>query len=197
MAFTYTVNKPNFNEKSLLPGTALNYRAGSVATGNFKEGNGIVVMCTPLVLEIDLFELHSLTFERISIPVDDFIKNKVTLQVLTIEDGIGSEPTGAEPTDIYPPDAVTNLRAEHTDTSVSLYWENPADDFDHAKVLVNGAVVNDSVTGETIVQNMLTPGDFYEFTIVTVDAAGNESEGASISLTLNAAGDTTINLVIA
>ncbi|MGA4519214.1 fibronectin type III domain-containing protein [Solibacillus silvestris] len=197
MAFTYTVSKPNFNDKSLLPGTALNYRAGSVATGDFKEGNGIVVMCTPLVLEIDLFELHTLTFQRISIPVDDFIKNKVTLQVLTIEDGIGNEPTGAIPTDIYPPEPVNNLRAEYTDTTVSLYWDNPLDDVDHVKVLLNDTVEHDNITGTTVVQTMLQPDTTYRFAVIVVDAAGNESESRNIEVTMNAVGDTTINLAIA
>ena len=197
MAFTYTVSKPNYDEKSLLPGTAVNYKAGTVANGDFKEGNGIVVMCTPLVLEIDLFELQTLEFERISVPVENFISGLVSLKVLTIEDGIGNEPTGAIPTDLTPPDEVGDLRVEHRDTTATLYWTNPTVDFDHVKLFRDGMLVNGNITGTTIVQNLLAPDVTYIYTLTTVDAAGNESSGRDIEFTMNSAGDTTVNFVIA
>lgn len=197
MAFTYTVSKPNYDENSLLPGTAVNYTTGTVANGDFKEGNGIVVMCTPLVLEIELFELQTLSFERVSVPVEQFMDGTVELKVLTIEDGVGTEPTGAIPTDLTPPDEVGDLRVEHTDTSATLYWTNPTVDFHHAKLFRDGMLVDGNVTGTTIVQTMLAPDVTYIYTITTVDAAGNESTGREIEFTMNSLGDTTVNFVIA
>lgn len=197
MAFIYTVSKPNYNEKTLLPGTAVHYQAGTVAGGDFKEGNGIVVLCTPLLLEIDLFELHLKVFERIVVPIEDFVASKIRLQVLTIEDGVGNEPTGSIPTDIYPPEEVDSLRAEHTDTSITFYWNNPSADFAYTKVLRDNVIVANNLLGSTLVESALTPGTMYFYKFVTVDPLGNESPGQFISIVMNAAGDKTINLVIA
>lgn len=198
MAFVYTVNKPNYNEVDLIPGTAVHYKAGTVADGNFTEGNGIVLMCTPLNLEIELFDVHIRDFVRVSVPVDDFVAGNVVMQVLTIEDGTGVEPTGAIPTDIIPPSEVTALRVEYTDTSAAFYWTNPTEaDFNVLNIYRDSVLVADSVTIETITELGLASGQEYTYTFVTHDSSGNMSAGKSITFTTNAVGDTTVNLAVA
>lgn len=195
MAFTYTVNRPVYDEKNLRPGTAVHYEVGTVANGDFIEGNGIVVMCTPLVLEIELFNVHTLEFEQVSVPIEDFVKSSVVLQVLTVEDGIGSEPTGAIPTDIYPPDEVSDLRVEYNDTVNTFYWSNPGDnDFSHIKIFRDGMLLANNITVELFSENTLAPDVTYTYTIATVDKIGNESAGKHITFTMNKAGDKTLNI---
>lgn len=86
-----------------------------------------------------------------------------------------------------PPDEVTNLSASATDSQVTLTWSDPGDsDFDHVNVswTPGGAVVREVGPGtQSYTAVELTNGTEYIFTVRTVDAAGNVSDGKAITAT--------------
>ncbi|MGM7682869.1 hypothetical protein ACSVDA_12015 [Cytobacillus sp. Hm23] len=189
--FTYTTNKEVFNDRDFLPGTAVHFQTGTVEEGDFKEGNAIVVLSTFLNLEVDLFNIHTYEFERISVPIESYINGKVKLKVLTIEGG----DTGSEPTDIYPPGEVLGLYVEHSDTINNFFWTNTSSDYHHIKILRDGIEVS-TVNAESFSETeVLSPGTEHTYTFISVDIAGNESNGTEITFTMNELGDTTLNRV--
>lgn len=87
--------------------------------------------------------------------------------------------------DVKPPSNVTNLNVAATGTAgeALITWSNPTSDFDHVRILRDGAEIVDNITDESYTDSGLTSGNTYEYTVITVDAAGNESSGVSESYT--------------
>ncbi len=100
-----------------------------------------------------------------------------------------------DPTDTTAPTNVTKFVASPADGQVTLSWTNPADaDFDGVTITMTPAA-GDLATAKTIKKSEiaygstglatytvtgLTNGTEYTFTIVSVDASGNKSEGEVI-----------------
>lgn len=200
MPFLYTESKQVFNVASMLPGTAFHYQAGSAADGTFQEGNAVLLECTPLEVQLQLFDLQLQAVTEISVAVDAFNSGDVQLKVLTIEDGVGTEATGAIPSDITPPALVTGFSVTYTDTTATLAWTNPTDaDFSHVRVLLNGSLFADNVTATTLATQAgdIVAATAYTVSVVAVDTKGNASEAVEVTFTTNEAGDTTSNTVAA
>jgi hypothetical protein len=184
--FSFTKQADVFSKDTILPGTAVHVQGGTRADNTFFEGNGIVTSVDPLSLVIELYELHRKEFQTVTVTIEDFLNGKTDLQVLTIEDGVGTEATGAVPSDLTPPGEVTNLAATFTDTTVTLTYEMPTDaDFSHVQIFKDDVLVQDNVTATTYTITGLTPETEYEFVIKTVDTVGNISQGSSVVVTTN------------
>lgn len=95
-----------------------------------------------------------------------------------------SAPVSETPDGTAPPE-VTGLSESHDETSVTLFWSNPAGGgFEHVYVYRDGVTVTSSVY-ETYRDTGLSEGTSYSYKIATVDSLGNESAGVTISVTTN------------
>ncbi|MCR8629950.1 S-layer homology domain-containing protein [Paenibacillus radicis (ex Xue et al. 2023)] len=93
--------------------------------------------------------------------------------------------SSAPPLDTIPPSAPVVSVSGKTQTSVSLSWTEAKDNVGVVgyKVYVNnGTAAAATVTGLTYTLTGLMPGTSYTFVVKAVDAAGNLSEGAAISV---------------
>lgn len=90
-----------------------------------------------------------------------------------------------EPTfnkDITAPSEVSGLQVTgKTDQTLSLAWMNPADpDFASSSIYVNNVKTSQTAEQAYTIQQ-LQPGTAYNVTVKTVDTAGNESAGATVT----------------
>jgi hypothetical protein len=178
--FNFTKQADVFSIDEVLPGTAVNVRKGNKLDGSFLEGNGIVTAVNPLEIHVYLFDLQLQSFVETKIQLAEFVNDAVSLSVLTLEDGVGSERTGALPSDLVPPANVTDLNIETTDTTATLTYVLPMDeDFDHLEIYQDGVLVGPSVTAATFNVTGLEPLTNYDFTVKSVDTSENVSEGIS------------------
>ncbi|MDH7445802.1 polysaccharide lyase family 7 protein [Aquimarina sp. 2201CG14-23] len=89
---------------------------------------------------------------------------------------------GTNPGDTTPPGAVSNLRANAGNGSVSLSWDNPNDaDFSNVSITYTGG--STTATGENKTISGLTNGTSYTFTVVAKDDSGNTSSSKSVTAT--------------
>ena len=185
MPFTYTQPAQVFDETSIRLGTAMYFQGGTVQDATYTEGNGIVVAVEPLYIDLNLYNTHLQEFQQVTVTIEDFVNGVAVLKVLTVEDGVGQEPTGAIPTDVYPPGEVGDLTEEHTDNTITFSFIMPFDeDLSHVVIEQDGVVVADNIAPtvdigeyETYTVTSLQSGTEYEFIIKTVDESGNTSLG--------------------
>jgi len=100
----------------------------------------------------------------------------------------------ARPPDTIPPSAPTNLRATSVnDTRVSLAWTASTDNEGVVlyQIYSGTSVVGTAPASTTATIASLTPKTTYVFTVTALDAAGNVSPGASITVTTPDSVDTT------
>ena len=82
--------------------------------------------------------------------------------------------------DTTAPSNVSNLREEHTETTIHLSWSNPVDaDFKEVGIYRDGKLVGYSSDG-TFVDTLLEPGKTYVYTIKSIDETGNVSSGQTL-----------------
>src|SRR5205085_3175062 len=93
--------------------------------------------------------------------------------------------TVSNPADTTPPNNVYNLRETHTSNSINLSWINPTvnSDFSYVKIYKNNSLFQNNVTGVSLTDSGLNPSTSYTYKITSVDTAGNESTGSSITVT--------------
>ena len=92
--------------------------------------------------------------------------------------------------DITRPADVTDFIVEVNEdkTALVLSWVNPAADFDHVVVQrrmyanYSFSTLSSNVTEQNYIDNSVTPGLEYEYRILTVDGAGNVSNGSESRL---------------
>ena len=97
-------------------------------------------------------------------------------------------PVSVVPTDVLPPEDITDQHIERTENSITLSWNPPADTADDLagyKIYFNEELEGQSLNLE---QNSyekagLSPGITYSFRISAYDKAGNENAGVAISAT--------------
>jgi chitodextrinase len=94
----------------------------------------------------------------------------------------------ATPEDTTPPANVAGLAAEAGDGQAILTWTNPADaDFDHVEITFIPVVGTQPITVAKGTQTQtitgLANGTRYTFTVITVDASANKSDGSTASAT--------------
>jgi hypothetical protein len=83
--------------------------------------------------------------------------------------------------DVTPPSAPTRVLALAEGVNVRLRWQNPVNDFDHAKIYRSaasndlGSVIASDVDAATYADSGTTAGTRYYYTVRSVDPAGNES----------------------
>lgn len=109
-----------------------------------------------------------------------------TYKITTVDFG-GNESSGttiniSTIADVTPPSNITDLSATETPTSVSLSWINPTDfDFDHVNIYRNSTLIGSSNTNSNYDLG-LAESTQYTYKITSVDRAGNESTGDSITV---------------
>lgn len=186
--FSFTKTAPVFDPSKVLPGTAVHVEGGTRANKTYFEGNGIVTSTSQLSMVVELFNIHTLVFQTLTISVDDFINNTYLVNLLTVEDGTGSEITGSIPSDLTPPTEVSSFSVEVTHESATLTYVMPSDlDFDHVQIFQDDALIADNVTTTTHLVTGLSAATNYEFVIKTVDTLGNISEGNLLFVTTDVA----------
>ena len=95
---------------------------------------------------------------------------------------VSTDPTG---TDITPPGNPVSLTATHTDTSITLSWGAATDDVGVTGYnIYSGSTLIGSTTGTSYTISGLLPVASYTYTVKAKDAAGNESSGSSITVTI-------------
>jgi len=95
-------------------------------------------------------------------------------------------PVSGVPTDILPPEDVSNLRIQCFSESLRFMWDHSADssqDLAGYFVYFNGAQsgVSLSPTMDSFEQDALSPASAYDFRVTAFDQSGNESDGISIT----------------
>lgn len=182
--FKFTKPADVFSADDLLLGTAVHLEAGTRLEGTFIQGNGIVTFVSTDSIVVDLYNLHTQAFEQVTVAVEDFLADKLVLQLLTIEDGEGTEETGAIPSDMTPPEEIVLLTQEPSYNSVAFTFELPTDaDFDHVNVYLDDVLVASDVKTGAYTLTTLEELTDYEVTFKTVDTLGNISEGFPTSVT--------------
>jgi chitodextrinase len=101
---------------------------------------------------------------------------------------VSATPANTIPSDTTPPGEAGSLTATPGDRQITLSWTNPTDsDFHHVEISWTSAHGSSTspTTSTGISQTItgLTNGTAYNFTVKTVDAAGNKSSGVSASAT--------------
>ena len=87
--------------------------------------------------------------------------------------------------DITPPGNPVLLTATYTDTSITLSWGAATDDVGVTGYnIYNGNTLIGNMTGMTYTISGLLPVASYTYTVKAKDAAGNESSGSSITVTI-------------
>ncbi len=108
-------------------------------------------------------------------------------------EGVSISGTPTADPDITAPGEVEGASVSVGDGQLTITWTDPADaDFDY--VTVTGAAITAHNVAKGVQQTVITGlenGRNYEITLKTVDQAGNESKGVSISGTPTAGPDTT------
>lgn len=107
---------------------------------------------------------------------------------LLFEDWDGSESVNIGTGDSTPPNNVTNLVTSIvTETSLTLGWTaSDSSDIDHYAVYNGATLLNGAVTGTTFNVTGLTQGTEYTFRVKSIDASGNASTGATVTVTTTA-----------
>lgn len=75
---------------------------------------------------------------------------------------------------------VSSLKENHSDTSVTLSWTNPGQDFKEVKIYKNGLFLA-KTTAKTYTDKNLASNTSFSYKLTTVDTSGNESNGVSIN----------------
>lgn len=190
--FQFTAALPVFNLASVLPGTAVHLSGGSRLEGTFYEGNGIVTSVSPLNLTVELYDTFLSDFETKDVTLDAFNSGAIDIAVLTIEDGTGSEETGAKPLDRTPPAEVTSVITSSTDTTATVTFTVPADvDYDHVVIYRNDEIIIPELKSNTFTDVNLPAETIFNYKIRTVDKVGNPSVGYDVSVTTQETPDTT------
>lgn len=82
-----------------------------------------------------------------------------------------------------PPSNITNLTGITTGNSSSLSWKNPTDsDFNHLEIYRNNVLIHGAYDRNSYVDQILSPNTSYTYRIVSVDVAGNKSNGTSLTV---------------
>jgi len=93
--------------------------------------------------------------------------------------------------DLEKPEEVSGLQAESTEKGIALNW-NASQDADSGTVSYNIYRDGKRISGQnktTYLDPMAEPGTAYEYSVSALDAAGNESETASVSVSVDEAFD--------
>ena len=75
---------------------------------------------------------------------------------------------------------VSSLKETHTDQTVTLSWKNPGQDFKEAKVYRNGTLLT-KTNGMSYTDKNVSQNTSYSYKVTTLDTAGNESKGVTVS----------------
>ncbi|TVY00524.1 glycosyl hydrolase family 18 protein [Cohnella terricola] len=101
--------------------------------------------------------------------------------------------TEQAPVDTTPPTVPTNLRVTgQTSSSINLAWDASTDNVGVTGYTVTYGSTNVNVSGTSTVISGLSPNTSYTFTVKARDAAGNVSDGASITAVTETSGDNNI-----
>ncbi len=132
--------------------------------------------------------------------LEGVIPGKTYLFEIKVKDAKGQETSSGERTfqvkplpDFLPPANAANFRALAGDGKIELYWKNPADaDFEKIRIVRNtvfypqdpqdGQIIFEG-TSEYFLDQGLTNGQRYYYTIFSYDKAGNYSSGVTASAT--------------
>ncbi len=153
------------------------YTANASKTGYVSKGayNGVVQIGATTVLRLVL--------QQIDTDGDGFAD---VVDACPTKSGIA--PNGCPPSDTTPPTAPTNLTGRaYSGGKINLSWSAATDNVGVVSYKVNlankGTVA--TVTGKSVQLNGAVRGKFYTYTVIAVDAAGNQSK-ASNSITIKA-----------
>ncbi len=84
--------------------------------------------------------------------------------------------------DRTPPGDITSLQLKEKNQAIDLSWQNPTDDdFSHVNIYQDGELIENDYPWQSYTTENLVNDQEYTFEIRTVDLAGNESSGKTIT----------------